>query len=728
MTRQVSVAVAVFVGVAMSASAASGGLPLRWRSANAPVPVVRSTATPVVTTYSSRSAFVADAPGALTLEDFENGKVAAGATQGCGSYEVASTMQDSCFNFGGIVSGLRFSAFDLVNGPPADLSIFGGGAYGNSSIALGSTVGDAGIVIEPSGVPMDAVGLDLFTATTNETATVILFGVDMVQFASYDVPVTPAGQFFGVKASAPIGAVIVYTASGAVELIDDVEVALFDADLDLVASKQSALPSVTYTFTPTNHGPRAATGVTVTNYLATNTLVGSDDCGGVASGSAWTWSVGSLAVGGSATCHLTVTVAAPGVAYSSTTVTGDQGDSVPGNNTKSAVFETFADGQDTLDPSFALFRSFPDVTIPDETGTPFRFRDHADQLLILQFCGAWCSPCQLWTSETPALQQALADAIGAENFLLVDLLYEDGDHAPSDQVDAAQWKAQRHFPGPVLHAEGSAGSALSQLVNQLASGYWLAGQTFGIPYFVILAPDCDNQIALRGLSVISLGEEVALNLSDTTHVAQLATGIWNENRCAKPLVHRLDRCSVGSAPVRLSGPSALEAADSFVVPAGPGFDVDAANVVVESSDALSFYVALRADSGGKPSDAVCTGFPVSSEAVNGSYVRRIAFTPRCHLPPGTYWLETLPIDPANPIYPLWRGGVLPSNGPYALKDASNQLGLGCTGGWMFAGQCYTSDPTANSVELCYDLETANPKLFGDGFEVGSDRRWRGDFP
>lgn len=61
-----------------------------------------------------------------------------------------------------------------------------------------------------------------------------------------------------------------------------------------------------YDFTVTNNGPGADTGIVVTDALPAQVTYVSDDCGGGAVGQNWTWNVGGLAEGASATCTLTV--------------------------------------------------------------------------------------------------------------------------------------------------------------------------------------------------------------------------------------------------------------------------------------------------------------------------------------------------------------------------------------------------------------------------------------
>lgn len=95
----------------------------------------------------------------------------------------------------------------------------------------------------------------------------------------------------------------------------------------------------------TNLGPDAATGVTVTDELPECTEYQSDDCGG-AQGPPWAWSIGDLAVDGSATCTVMVNASGclgEGPQTNVATVAGNETESNPDNNEDDAGFEIAAD-------------------------------------------------------------------------------------------------------------------------------------------------------------------------------------------------------------------------------------------------------------------------------------------------------------------------------------------------------------------------------------------------
>ena len=97
-----------------------------------------------------------------------------------------------------------------------------------------------------------------------------------------------------------------------------------------------------------NNGPGDQSGVVVTDTLPPEVTYVSDNCGGGAAGQNWTWTIGNLTNGGSASCLVTVNLANPDcIAVTNTAdVTGAVSDPVPGNNsaTASNAFETVDDG------------------------------------------------------------------------------------------------------------------------------------------------------------------------------------------------------------------------------------------------------------------------------------------------------------------------------------------------------------------------------------------------
>jgi hypothetical protein len=375
--------------------------------------------------------------------------------------------------------------------------------------------------------------------------------------------------------------------------------------------------------------------------------------------------------------------------------------------------------------TFTLYRSFPDVAIPDQDGVVFRFRDHVDKLVVLHFCTSWCSPCQNWSSESALLQADLQAAIGAEHFLLVDALVENVSGGPSNQALAEAWKTTFGFPGPVLHAEGSTASPLYQLWLELNNYYQAAAQAIYIPYFVLLAPGCDNQIVVRasGVTPPQLAEE--LRIASRADMVAVAAEVWAHLDCREPIQHRLDRCATFGQPSTydvLTG-DVIDSAVAFSIPAGTTWEIGAVTAVQltpeATSSATTADVRIFADTGGLPGGELCVRPDVT--AVGGSpgrYDRTLQFPvePSCLLGGGSYWLSVRPRTEIGQAEWLWQGGVLADEPDPAFRDPSDHFATGCLD-WTSGGACFGSAP-----ELCYLIE-APIALFTDGFETGDVARW-----
>jgi uncharacterized repeat protein (TIGR01451 family) len=120
------------------------------------------------------------------------------------------------------------------------------------------------------------------------------------------------------------------------------------ADLSLTKTLTTTGPihvgdNVTYALTVTNNGPGNATGVTVTDTLPAGLTYVSNSCGATFANPTLTWSVGALAVSGSATCNLTVTVTQAGTFVNAASATGNESDPTPANNAATAAGATIAE-------------------------------------------------------------------------------------------------------------------------------------------------------------------------------------------------------------------------------------------------------------------------------------------------------------------------------------------------------------------------------------------------
>ena len=112
-------------------------------------------------------------------------------------------------------------------------------------------------------------------------------------------------------------------------------------DLGVVKTVDDAAPlpgaAVTYTVTATNYGPAAATNVAVTDVLPADVTYVSDTSGGVYTGGIWT--IGNLAVGGSVSMDIVVTVnlnATHGVPIANTaSIAGAETDGIATNDSSS---------------------------------------------------------------------------------------------------------------------------------------------------------------------------------------------------------------------------------------------------------------------------------------------------------------------------------------------------------------------------------------------------------
>jgi uncharacterized repeat protein (TIGR01451 family) len=115
------------------------------------------------------------------------------------------------------------------------------------------------------------------------------------------------------------------------------------ADIAVTKTVSNAAPVVgdedVYTIAAHNNGPLAATGVTVTDVLPNGVVfVSATASQGAYDPASGLWTVGSLAVGGTATLHITVRLAATGVIRNTATKSGEtQIDPVPANNASSVT-------------------------------------------------------------------------------------------------------------------------------------------------------------------------------------------------------------------------------------------------------------------------------------------------------------------------------------------------------------------------------------------------------
>jgi hypothetical protein len=365
-----------------------------------------------------------------------------------------------------------------------------------------------------------------------------------------------------------------------------------------------------------------------------------------------------------------------------------------------------------FDQGLRVFQSFPQLVAPDSDGNLFDFADHRDKVIALHLCASWCAPCETWAGGAAQLQADVDAAIGPGNFLQVDLLVQGPTVQPSTQADAVLWKSGSALPGVVLHAEGTAGSALSNFFQEIFDFYGEAGQNLALPKYFLLAPSCGGQTLLRG------HPQGGSTLADDTQLTQssLANHViraWNESTCIrKVLVDQVDRCG-GIASPSAQFPDdpelARSTAEDFEVPAGQSWRIETVRVAGNEGQEFA-HLAIYADDNGVPGTEVCR------REVTDSWpfaVRLGAFVldPPCEVPAGKHWLEIQDVE--SPSWG-WRGGLASPAGEFAFRDPSNILGTGCTD-WGPSSTCWNT-----TEELCFRLEGA---FFHDGFESGDTGAW-----
>ncbi len=190
-------------------------------------------------------------------------------------------------------------------------SIAAGGATGNTAAGTG------GINDTALGLPAGSSVTYTATCTIDPSATGTLVNTATVASSVFDPTASnnSATDTDTLTASADLSLTKVLTEAGFVLVGDDVVFAL----------------------AVTNNGPATATGVTVTDTLPAGLSYVADDCGAGFVDPTLTWDVGSLAVGASATCNLTVTVTQEGAITNTASAAGNEGDPTPANDSADGV-------------------------------------------------------------------------------------------------------------------------------------------------------------------------------------------------------------------------------------------------------------------------------------------------------------------------------------------------------------------------------------------------------
>jgi uncharacterized repeat protein (TIGR01451 family) len=662
-----------------------------------------------LTFYTDRPTFQA-AAGSLTTESFENGYVDPTGNGTLCTDPYDSTTDDLCWNPNDVAPGLSIGSLSGQG-----VSIVGPVAGGNTSIITLATHGDVdSLKVMFEGGTL-AAGMDISGYLGAGTATFKVYGEGNVLLSTQTPAFDATGKFYGVISSVMIDRIEL--SSGKVPEVDNVSFGpTVNPDLAIQLSGAESPPgTVIFTVTAQNLGPPDATGVISTLAFPPALAYVSDDCGGSGATQPWTWNLGGLTNGSQAVCHVTTSVVTAQGLVAIAKVLGDHPSEILlANNKASVSLSVTGTGPETSKAGFALFRSFYDLAYKDQTGAPFSLRNNADKVILVQICAVWCSACHFWSTLSPTLKQTVDQNIGAGHFLDVDMLVESNSSGPSSQTDATHWVTQNSFVGTVLHSESSTTSPLYQLSVDLSAQYDAVPAQRYVPEFFILAPDCDNQIAVRAYpsgSIVTppLAEQALVDTSTADAMANLITDVWNQRPCTKPLEHRLDRCSVGYAPI-LSVPSngkSIEAAEPLTVAAGQEYDIGAITAV---TDAPIADFTVYNDAAGIPASTVCSSSARPGSAIYSPSVQRFTLDTPCKLGPGSYWMSLQGRSSVDAAPFNWFGGYLAPIGSYFVRDVQNTLGTSCTN-WTSAGTCVASQ---QNTQLCFILEDF---LFKGGFET-----------
>lgn len=239
-----------------------------------------------------------------------------------------------------------------ISGTPATAIVANTLIRGSASLFITKHItGPAGAVAQVDGT--FSFGADCGTDGTFTGSASVVAGADATAILA-DLPANavctisetataapPTGYEWGTPTIAPNPVSI--PASGTASTTVTNPLVQTPADIAVTKTVDEPAPNVgenvTFTVTATNNGPANATGVEVTDGLPAGlTFVSATPSGATTYAQATgLWSIGSLAVGASATLQIVATVTEPGLVTNTATVSAsDQPDPVDGNNTAGA--------------------------------------------------------------------------------------------------------------------------------------------------------------------------------------------------------------------------------------------------------------------------------------------------------------------------------------------------------------------------------------------------------
>jgi len=105
----------------------------------------------------------------------------------------------------------------------------------------------------------------------------------------------------------------------------------------------------------------------------------------------------------------------------------------------------------------------PDFAALDQDDDEFRLSEQRGKVVLLHVCTVWCDVCRDSARIEAALVSDVNAAVGQDNWVLIDALFQNNAGAPSDRDDAQAWRQFLGTPARTLHADNDPASELHQL-------------------------------------------------------------------------------------------------------------------------------------------------------------------------------------------------------------------------------------------------------------------------